>query len=110
MSMLESLFRAQQELCVVSPRIHVMLPANLVSISGKQDFYIDYSNNAVFCDWRSTEHKPNVAQQFMAKVRLHVKSWVQARAPPVCKEFVRQYPMRDFRFQPALLALNWLID
>ena len=67
-SMLESLFRAQQELCVVSPRIHVMLPANLVSSSGRQEFYIDYSENPVFCDWRSTEHKPNVAQQFMARV------------------------------------------
>ena len=90
-SMLESLFRAQQELCVVSPRIHVILPAILVSSSGRQDFYIDYSENPVFCDWRSTEHKPSVAQQFMARVGLPVKSWVRQKAP-VCKQFVQKDP------------------
>lgn len=91
MSMLESLFRAQQELCVVSPRLHVILPATLVSTSGRQDFYIDYSENPVFCDWRSTEHKPSVAQQFMTRVGLPVKSWVRQKAP-VCKQFVQKDP------------------
>ena len=91
MSMLESFFRAQQELCVVSPRIHVILPANLVSISGRQDFYIDYSDYPVFCDWRCTEHKPSVAQQFMARVGSPVQSWVRQKAP-VCKQFVPQDP------------------
>ncbi|DBA98708.1 TPA: hypothetical protein ACH3X1_014481 [Trebouxia sp. C0004] len=91
MSMLESLFRAQQELCVVSPRIHVILPANLVSSSGRQDFYIDYSDYPVFCDWRSTEHKPSVAQQFMARVGSPVQSWVQQKIP-VCKQFMTQDP------------------
>lgn len=89
-SVLESLFRAQQELCVVSPRIHVILPANLVS-SSRQDFHIDYLDNPVFCDWRCTEHKPSVAQQFMARVGSPVQSWVQQKAP-VCKQFVPQDP------------------
>ncbi len=91
MSMLESLSRAQQELCVVSPRIHVILPANLVSSSGRQDFYIGYLDNPVFCNWRSTEHKPSVAQQFMARIGLPVKSWVRQKAP-LCKHFVPQDP------------------
>ena len=91
MSMLESLFRAQQELCVVSPRIHVILPANLVSSSGRQDLYIDYSDYPVFCDWRCTEHKPSVAQQFMARVGSPVQSWVRQKAP-MCKQFVPQDP------------------
>ena len=90
-SMLESLFRAQQELCVVSPRVHVILPASLVSSSGRQEFYIDCSDCPVFCDWRSTEHKPSVAQQFMARVGMPVQSWVRQKAP-VCKQFVPQDP------------------
>ncbi len=89
-SMLEYAFRAQQEVGLASPKIHVALPARQQYNFGRQGFFIDYTKHPVFCDWKSARQKPTAAQQFMGKVGKPVRSWTQQKVPAcagACKQF-----------------------
>ncbi len=92
-SRLEYAFRAQQEVSLAAPKVHVALPkSHNLSFSGK-GFFIDYTNPPVFCVWRSAKRKPTVAQHFTGKVGKLVRSWVQRKTPAcagACKQFVPQ--------------------
>lgn len=76
-SVLEYAFRAQQEVCLASPKICVALPAKQHFSFGRQEFFIDYIKDPVFCDWKSPKQKRTAAQQFMGKVGKPVQSWTQ---------------------------------
>ena len=89
-STLEYGVRAQQEVCLAPPRIHVVLPVCQPVSFGRQVFVLDYTKRPVFCGWRS---KPTAAQQFICKVGKPVQSWARQKAPAcalACKQFVSE--------------------
>ncbi len=77
-STLEYGVRAQQEVCLASPRIHVALPVYQPVSFGRQSFFIDHTQCPVFCEWRN---KPTAAQQILGKVGKPVQSWARRKAP-----------------------------
>lgn len=92
-SSLEYAFRAQQEVSLAAPKIHVALPKSHNLSFSRKGFFIDYTNPPVFCDWRSAKRKPTVAQHFVGKVGKPVRSWMQRKTPAcagACKQFVPQ--------------------
>ena len=90
-AMLELQIRAQQEIGMASHRVHVTLPAEIADIIGRQGFYIDCSEYPMFCEWKSGEHQPSLAQHFMGRIDRPVRSWLYRKAP-VCKRIFQTDP------------------
>ena len=90
-AMLELRIRAQQEIGMASHRVHVVLPAAMADVLGRQGFDIDCSEYPMFCDWKSGEHQPSSAQHFMGRVHRPVWSWLY-RKVPTCKRIFQTDP------------------